>query len=58
MQPEARQHRIAEYLQNVEFAALEEIAQQVDASVSTVRRDLSVLEAGGTVSGLTAAPGS
>ena len=33
MQPEARQHRIAEYLQQVEFASLEEIAQQVDASV-------------------------
>jgi len=47
MQPEERQHRIGEYLQKVEFAALEEIAQQVDASVSTVRRDLTVLEASG-----------
>ncbi len=47
MQPEERQHRIAEYLQKVEFASLEEIAGQVDASVSTVRRDLSILEAGG-----------
>ena len=35
MQPEARQHKIAEYLQQVEFASLDEIAQQVDASVST-----------------------
>jgi len=49
MQPEARQHRIAEYLQKVEFASLEEIAQQVGASVSTVRRDLSVLEAAGNM---------
>jgi DeoR/GlpR family transcriptional regulator of sugar metabolism len=49
MQPEERQHRIQEYLQKVEFASLEEIAVQVDASVSTVRRDLTVLEAGGTL---------
>ncbi len=49
MHPEARQHRIAEYLQQVEFASLDEIAQQVGASVSTVRRDLSVLEAIGTM---------
>jgi DeoR/GlpR family transcriptional regulator of sugar metabolism len=49
MQPEERQHRIGEYLQKVEFASLEEIAKQVDASVSTVRRDLSVLEASGTL---------
>jgi DeoR family fructose operon transcriptional repressor len=49
MQPEARQHRIAEYLQQVEFASLVEIAQQVDASVSTVRRDMTVLEANGNI---------
>jgi len=49
MQAEERQHRIGEYLQNAEFASLEEIAKHVDASVSTVRRDLSVLEASGTV---------
>src|SRR4051794_16655969 len=49
MQPEQRQHLIGEYLQKVEFAALEEIASQVDASVSTVRRDLSILEAGGNI---------
>ena len=49
MPPEQRQHLIGEYLQRVEFAALEEIASQVDASISTVRRDLSILEAGGTV---------
>lgn len=47
MQPEERQHRIAEFLQTAEFAALEEIARQVGASVSTVRRDLAVLEASG-----------
>src|SRR6516162_2550124 len=49
MQAEERQHRIGEYLQNVEFASLEEIAKQVDASVSTVRRDLTVLEASGAL---------
>jgi len=49
MQPEERQHRIAEYLQQVEFASLEEISKQTGASVSTVRRDLSVLEAGGNI---------
>ena len=49
MQPEERQHRVAEYLQKVEFASLEEIARQVDASASTVRRDLTILEASGTV---------
>lgn len=49
MQPEERQHRIGEYLQMVEFASLEEISKHVDASVSTIRRDLSVLEAAGNV---------
>jgi len=49
MQPEERQHRIGEYLQQVEFAALEEIARQVGASVSTVRRDLAILETAGNV---------
>lgn len=49
MQPEERQHRISEYLQAVEFASLEEIARQVDASLSTVRRDLTLLEASGGV---------
>ncbi len=47
MQAEERQQRIGEYLQKVEFASLEEIASQVLASVSTVRRDLTVLEAAG-----------
>ena len=49
MQPEERQYRITEYLQKVEFAALEEIAAQVEASLSTVRRDLAVLEATGNI---------
>src|SRR5439155_575295 len=49
MQPEERQHRIGEYLQKVEFASLEEIARQVEASTSTVRRDLTILEASGFV---------
>lgn len=49
MTAEERKHRIEGYLQRVEFASLEELSQQVDASVSTVRRDLSILEAGGNV---------
>ena len=49
MQPEERQHRIEEYLQKVEFASLEELAKHVEASVSTVRRDLTLLEAGGNL---------
>lgn len=49
MQPEERQKRIAEYLQKVEFASLDELAEHVDASVSTTRRDLTVLEGGGNI---------
>jgi len=49
MQPEERQHRLGEYLLKVEFASLEELAGQVDASLSTIRRDLSILEATGTI---------
>src|SRR5437867_13207878 len=49
MQAEERQKRIEEYLCRVEFASLEELAQQVGASSSTVRRDLSLLEAGGNI---------
>ncbi len=44
-----RQARIATYLQQVEFASLKELAAQVQASQSTVRRDLAVLEAGGAI---------
>ncbi|MEW6156248.1 MAG: DeoR/GlpR family DNA-binding transcription regulator [Verrucomicrobiota bacterium] len=49
MQAEERQKRIEEFLLKVEFASLDELSEQVDASVSTVRRDLTVLEARGTV---------
>jgi len=49
MQPEERQHRIAEYLQQVEFASLEEISRQVGVSKSTVRRDVALLEATGNI---------
>jgi DeoR/GlpR family transcriptional regulator of sugar metabolism len=42
-----RKHRIESYLQDVEFASLEELAKHVGASVSTVRRDLTVLETAG-----------
>jgi len=49
MQAEERQKRIEEYLLKTEFASLDELSEQVDASVSTVRRDLGVLEGKGTV---------
>ena len=49
MTAEERKHRIEAYLQEVEFASLEDLAKHVDASVSTVRRDLTVLEAAGSV---------
>lgn len=48
MQAEERQVRIEEHLQKVEFASLDELSELVDASTSTVRRDLSLLEAKGT----------
>ncbi len=49
MQAEERQKRIEEYLLKTEFASLDELSEQVDASVSTVRRDLSLLEVKGTL---------
>ena len=49
MQPEERQKRIEEHLQKVEFVSLDELAEKMGASVSTVRRDVTVLEAAGTV---------
>ena len=49
MQAEERQHRIEEYLQKVEFASLDELAQHVHTSTSTVRRDLTALENAGTI---------
>ena len=49
MTADERKHRIEAYLQRVEFASLEELSQHVEASVSTVRRDLSVLEGAGNL---------
>ena len=49
MQPEERQTRIAEHLNQVEFASLDELSELVDASISTVRRDLDILESLGTL---------
>ena len=49
MTADERKHRIESYLQKVEFASLEELAEHVQASVSTVRRDLTVMEAGGNL---------
>jgi DeoR family fructose operon transcriptional repressor len=47
MSAEERQSRIAAYLQKAEFASLEELAQDVGTSVSTVRRDVTALETRG-----------
>ena len=47
MQPEARQKRIQDFLNQVEFASLDELSRHVQASVSTVRRDVAALESGG-----------
>lgn len=49
MQSEERQKRIEGHLLRMEFASLEELSELVDASLSTVRRDLDVLEGKGTV---------
>lgn len=49
MSAEERQARIEEHLARVEFASLAELAQQVGASISTVRRDLTALQARGNV---------
>src|SRR5579863_8418455 len=49
MKAEERQKRITDYLQKTEFASLEELAKQVNASVSTVRRDVTELETGGEI---------
>ena len=49
MTAEERKHRIEEHLQQVEFASLEELSQHVGVSISTVRRDLTALEAGGSL---------
>lgn len=49
MRAEERQKRIENYLQKVEFASLEELAKHVGASVSSVRRDLTLLETSGAL---------
>src|SRR5262245_17111153 len=49
MQSQERQQRIEAHLQQVEFASLDELAEQVGASISTVRRDVSILEAAGSL---------
>lgn len=49
MSADERHKRIEEYLQKAEFASLEELSAHVGASVSTVRRDLTALEASGNV---------
>lgn len=49
MQAEERQVRLESYLLKAEFASLEELAQHVGASISTVRRDLDALEKGGNI---------
>ena len=46
MQPEERQARLEAYLLRSEFASLEELAQFSGASISTIRRDLALLEQG------------
>src|SRR6187402_2030661 len=47
MSSEERQTKIAAYLAKAEFASHEELAQSVGTSVSTVRRDVTALEARG-----------
>lgn len=47
MQSEERQKRIEEHLGKVEFASLDELSELADTSISTVRRDLDMLEGRG-----------
>lgn len=49
MHQEVRRKKIESYLNEVEFASLEELAERVEASVSTVRRDLTSLEETGNI---------
>lgn len=49
MQAELRHKLIEEYLGEVEFASLEELSEKVDASLSTVRRDLGLLSNTGRI---------
>lgn len=47
MRAEERQQKIEQYLQKVEFASLDELAQSIGVSTSTIRRDLTTLEEAG-----------
>ena len=49
MQVEERYSRIESHLQKVEFASLDELSEQLDVSVSTIRRDLTSLEKKGNI---------
>lgn len=49
MTAEERRYRLEQHLHKVEFASLEELARSVGTSVSTVRRDLTLLESRGSV---------
>jgi len=49
MQQEERQKRIEDHLSKVEFASLDELSELVDTSVSTVRRDVDIMESQGKV---------
>ncbi len=49
MTAEERKRKIEIYLSKVEFASLEELSRHVDASPSTVRRDLNLLEGAGNI---------
>ena len=49
MLAEERQSKIEQYLVRVEFASLDELSEEVDVSVSTVRRDLAALESRGVL---------
>lgn len=49
MQALKRQNQIEIYLQQREFASLDELSELVDASASTIRRDLATLEARGSI---------
>jgi len=49
MTADERKHRLEAYLHQVEFASLEDLAKHVGSSASTVRRDLTVLEAAGNL---------
>src|SRR5436190_23146820 len=62
MTAEQRQKRIHEHLLKVQFASLDDLATQLSASISTIRRDLNALESTGIVrrthggAGLVSAP--